>query len=367
MKFICERSEINAALSGVGKAIVSTTNLSVLEGVHIVAYADEIELTGYDLEMAIISRIKANIIERGEAVVSAKLLTDIVRKIDSDEIEFEINDDLAVTIKGGNAVFNITGLPAQDYPELPETNVENHMNILAQDLKEMVGMTIYAVAQNDQKPVHTGIKFFLDFNELTLVSVDGYRLAVAKKKLLNTEERSFVVPARTLNEVCQLLGNSDAEIEISTARRYAVFTMEKYTVLTRLLEGEFIDYKRSIPEGYKTRVLVNVDQLEDCIERALLLITDRFKSPLRIKMESGHISIVCKTSLGNSYDELNFDQEGDDIEIGFNARYLLDALKNSGSDEVWFELNGPTAPMKVLPKEGDSFLFLVLPVRIRTE
>ena len=367
MKFTCDRSELSSALSGVGKAIVSTTNLSVLEGVHIVAYSDEIELTGYDLEMAIVSRIKANVIEGGQAVVSSKLLTDMVRKITSETIDFEIDENLAVTVKGGNAVFNITGLPASDYPELPEANAENHMSISGQDLKEMVGQTIYAVAQTDQKPVHTGIKFFLNLNELTLVSVDGYRLAVANKQLINTDERSFVIPARTLNEVCQLIGNSDDEIEISTARRYAVFTMKGYTVLTRLLEGEFLDYKRSIPEGYKTKILVNVGQLEDCVERASLLITDRFKSPIRLKFESGTAYIVCKTSLGNSYDELALDQEGDDLEIGFNARYLLDALKNCNSDEVWFELNGPTSPMKILPKEGDACLFLVLPVRIRTE
>ncbi|MGI5888774.1 MAG: DNA polymerase III subunit beta, partial [Oscillospiraceae bacterium] len=282
------------------------------------------------------------------------------------EVEIECRDDLTVEVKGGKAVFNFTGMPPADYPDIPEAEAENSMSLSGQDLREMVGRTIYAAAQSDQRPVHTGIKFFLSLNQLTMVAVDGYRLAVANKKIINTDERSFVVPARTLNEVVQLIGTSDKEVQITTARRYGVFSMEGYTVLTRLLEGEFIDYKRSIPEGWKTRVLVNTAQLEDCVERASLLITDRFKSPIRLKIEDKKATVSCRTSLGNAFDELAVEQEGDDVEIGFNARYLLDALKNSGSDEVWFEMNGPTSPMKVLPKDGDAFLFLVLPVRIRT-
>ncbi|MEG1304125.1 MAG: DNA polymerase III subunit beta, partial [Oscillospiraceae bacterium] len=195
-----------------------------------------------------------------------------------------------------------------------------------------------------------------------------YRLAICKKEGLGlTEEKSFIVPAKTLIETSRLIADSDCEVQIATARRYAVFTFGAYTVVTRLLEGDFLDYKKSIPDGWRTRVKIDVRALFDAVERAALIVNERFKSPVKLFFDNNRAVITCATALGNSYDEIDCELEGDAVEISFNNKYLLDALRYSGCDEIYLEIGGSTAPMKVVPTEGTDFLFLVLPVRTKSD
>lgn len=367
MKIKCSRTDLFVAVSGVSRAVSSKTAIPSIEGILIRTFEDKIVLTGYDLEIGITTSVPAAVDSEGEIVINARLLLDIIRKSNDDVITIETNERSQVILICGIARFEFSGIPATDFPDLPSPDTETALSIAGNEIKEMIERTLFAVAQDNQKPVHTGTKFFIENDMLTLVSVDGYRLAVCRKSTESAEEKRFVIPAKTLLEVSRLIGDSEEEIYISTAKRYAVFSLKGYSVVTRLLEGDFLDYKRAIPEGYMTRVKIDVNLLFNSVERTSLIITDKFKSPVRLKFENNTVSVSCVTALGNAYDELNADINGNDVEIGFNNRYILDALRHCGVSEVILEINEPTSPMKIVPADGSDFLFLVLPVRIKTE
>ena len=367
MKIQCKRSELISAVSGVSRAVSSKSAIPSLEGILFKTEGEIVTLTGYDLEIGITTSVLAEVEQPGEVIINARLLFDMLRKLSDETVSIEADERYRVSLQCGITKFEFSGIAAADFPELPSPDTETALSISGIELKEMIERTLFAVAQDNQKPVHTGTKFFLDINMLTLVSVDGYRLAVCKKPIINTEERSFVVPAKTLSEVSRLIGDSEEEIYIGTAKRYAVFSLKGYTVITRLLEGDFLDFKRAIPEGCKTRVKISVGDLFDAVERASLIITDRFRSPVRLKFEDDTVIISCSTTLGSSYDEMLVENTGETVEIGFNNRYILDALRNCGAESVYLEINESTSPMKIVPIEGDEFLFLVLPVRIKAE
>jgi DNA polymerase-3 subunit beta len=367
MKINCDRGELLDSLLGVSRAVSAKSSIPAIEGILFKCTRYLVMLTAYDLEIGITTSIPAEVEEPGDIVINAKLLIEMVRKIESENVSIEVDSDLRVTITGNQARFTIMGIPPGDFPEIPSPEPENTLTVEGKALKNMIGKTIYAVSTSDQKPVHNGTKFVISDGELTLVSVDGYRLAICRNEGSRyAGENSFVVPAKTLNEVSKLVGDDEDEVSIGTARRYAVFRLPRYTIVTRLLEGDFLDYKKSIPAGYKTRARIYVNSLYDSVERASLIINDRFKSPIRMRFEENSVEVSCSTALGNAQDEFACELEGEAVEIGFNNRYILEALRYSGAEELYIELNGPISPIKIVPVSGDEFLFLVLPVRIKT-
>ncbi len=367
MKIVFNRQILLDALSGVSKAVSPKSTIPAVEGILFVAEQNSTILTGYNFEMVITTQIEADIEEAGSAVLNARLLGDFVRKVDSENIYIGVDERLSTTVKAGIREINFMAVAAADFPELPKPSTESSLTMNGPELREMIDKTLYAVSQDEQKPVHTGTKFILENNMLTLVSVDGYRLAVSTRSVINNQDVSFIVPARTLAEISRIISDEEKEIYINTARRYAVFYLAKYTVMTRLLEGDFLDYKRSIPDSYQTRVKVDVRSMITATELTSLIITDRLKSSVTLNVEADRIVLDCNTPLGKVHDEIPVKTEGEPVRIGFNNRYLLDALRNSGCDEVYFEINGANRPMKVVPCEGDEFLYLVLPVIIKVE
>ncbi len=368
MKIVCERTQLLEALGGVSKAVSTKSSIPAIEGILFKCADDKVTLTAYDLEIGITTTFLASECEPGEIVLNARLLTDMIRKMNSENVTIESDDEYKVSVKGGITKFNFIGIPASDFPDMPMPDTDNTLTIGGAELCDMINKTIYAVSTNDQKPVHTGTKFIIEKNSLTLVSVDGYRLAVAHSKGVSVlEDKSFIVPGKTLSEVSKLISEDDGEIVLGTARRSAVFQLGKYTVVTRLLEGDFLDYKKAVPDGYTTRVKIDVGELFSSIERTSLIISDKFKSPIKLNFDDSRVALNCSTALGNAYDELACKIEGESVEIGFNNKYMLDALRNCGVDEVYLEISGPSSPMKMRPLEGDDFLFLVLPVRIKNE
>ena len=367
MKIICERNELLNAITGVGRAVSSKSPVPAMEGILFHCEENSLKLTAYDLELGIITYTPAEIYDPGDIVINARLLGEILRKSEGDTVQIETEPNLMVRINSGLTKYSFMGLPASDFPELPVPDTDSTMTIPGQDLQDLISKTIYAVSVSDQKPVHTGSKFIFEDGTITVVSVDGHRLAVARKHGDNyREDRPFIIPAKTLQEVSRLIGDSEDNIRIGTARRYAVFNLVGYTVVTRLLEGDFLDYKKSVPVSYRTSAVVDTDELSSSVERASLIISDRFKSPIKMGFDDGVISISCTTSTSSVYDEISCELEGDPIDIGFSYRYVLDALKNSGAQKVIMRLNQPTMPMTIVPTEGDDFLYLVLPVRLRT-
>ncbi len=366
MKFTCNVKSISDAVQGVSRAVTASSAVPVLQGILLKADGFKLELTGYDLEMAITTSVEANVEQPGEIVLTAKLFGDMLRSLSSEEVTFESDDNMSTYIKGGITKYDLMGMNAADYPELPTPGADFVFDMDAAEIADMISMTIYAVSNDDKKPAHTGVLFDVEENEVTMVALDGFRSAITRHPVITNKEISIVVPSKAATEVSRLMGDCGELIRMDANKRYAVFSGGNYTVTTRLIEGEFINYKTVIPQGYKTKVAVDVATLEKSIERCSVIITERLKNPLRITF-GDDIEIRCQTPLGRVSDVVDAEIEGEKVEIGFNYRYLLDALRNCSCERVIIELSGPLSPVKVMPENGDEFLFLVLPVRFKND
>lgn len=368
MKFSCEKKLLADAVAGVSRAVTPSSAVPVLQGILLRADGFKLELTGYDLEMAITTALEVNVTEPGEIVLPAKLLGDMLRSLSGEEISVQSNNEtLSAHIKSGITEYDLMGMNAADFPDLPSPGADRAFEMDAAELAGMIEMTAYAVSTDDKKPAHTGELFAIEEKELTVVALDGFRLAIARHPIVSEQQINIVVPAKTAAEVARLMGGAGGLVKVDANRRYVVFSDGSYTIMSRLIEGDFLNYKTVVPEGHKTRALVEVGPFEKAIERCSVIITERLKNPLRVVFANNAIDIRCQTPLGKVADKLEAEIEGEEVEIGFNYRYLLDALRNSGCDRVVMELSGPLAPVKIMPAEGDDFLFLVLPVRFKND
>lgn len=367
MKFTVNKSDITEAVSNIQRAVSTKTSIPALEGILLSATETGLELCAYDLELGITTVIPAFVMEPGKAVLSAKLFSDIVRRTPAETVTVSVDEKNMATLESGYSRFSIIGIPAEEFPELPKLSDSIQISLPGALLKSMIRQTLFAIAESDAKPIHQGSLFSLENGILDVVSVDGYRLAVRREPVDFSEDLSFVVPGKTLSELLKLIKDSEEPVEISAGRRHILFKIDNYTVISSLLEGEFLNYKAAIPPESQTEVVLKTREAIDSVERVSLLITDRLKSPIRCLFDNNEVKLNCTTSMGRASDQLDVEMTGQSVEIGFNNRYLLEALRNTECDEVKVQLGGPLSPMKVVPKEGDSFLFLVLPVRLKSE
>lgn len=365
MKFICETQSLLDAVGAVGRAVAQKSAYPALEGILVRATGSSLFLAGYDMELGITTYIEAKVAEPGEMVLTARLFGDIVRRLPGDEVEISTDDKMNVYIRSGMSDFHIMGISSAEYPELPTVNDGTGFTVLQNVLRSMIRQTIFAVSQNDSRPVHKGILFELEGGMLRLVAVDGSRLALRSEQIKNTEDFKFVIPGKTLQEVMKLLGDEEKPVSLAVGRRHIVMEIGGFAVISRLLEGEFLSYQKAIPTDCSTTVRVKTRDLIEAVERASLIISDYVKSPLVCRFSEGEIHLSCNTTMGSSNDALSAQVQGEEEEIGFNSRFMLDALKNTECDEVRIELKGALSPMKILPPEGEDFLFLVLPVRLK--
>lgn len=368
MKFECEKALLSSAIEGVSRAITNRAAIPVLEGIYLKAEGFSLTLTGYDMEMGITTTIECNVLIPGETVLDAKLLGSMVSRMPGGDVRIELTDEGQARISCGVAEFEIPAMMPSDYPALPNPGAENTMTIKCAMMREMIEKTIYAVSQDEKKPAHTGELFVIEPGSLTIVALDGYRLAIIQRDVVCTRDIRIIIPAKTLQELLKIMGGPEDDVKIDANRRYVVFTTNGYTIMSRLIEGDFLNYESVIPKENKTRVVVDCRKFIDTIERASLIITERLKNPLRITFEEGKVTVRCQTTLGKVVDEFSPEKfEGDTVEIGFNNRYMLDAMRNSKCERMLMEINGPLSPVKLLPEEGKDFIYLVLPVRFKNE
>ena len=367
MKFTVNKSDITEAVSNIQRAVSTKTSIPALEGILLSATETGLELCAYDLELGITTVIPAFVMEPGKAVLSAKLFSDIVRRTPAETVTVSVDEKNMATLESGYSRFSIIGIPAEEFPELPKLSDSTQISLPGALLKSMIRQTLFAIAESDAKPIHQGSLFNMEKGVLDVFSVDGYRLAKRSEPIQFEEDLSFVVPGKTLSEILKLIKDSDDPVEISAGRRHILFKIDNYTVISSLLEGEFLNYKAAIPPDSQTEVVLKTREAIDSVERVSLLITDRLKSPVRCLFSDNELKLNCTTSMGRASDQLDVEMTGQSVEIGFNNRYLLEALRNTECDEVKVQLGGPLSPMKVVPKDGDSFLFLVLPVRLKSE
>ena len=365
MKFTVEKRLLNEAVTNLQRAVSSKTSIPALEGILIRSEENRLILTAYDLEIGMQTELPAIISAPGAIILTAKLFAEIVRRSPDEDITIDVRN--TATITSGVSCFTIIGMDSAEFPELPKITDADTIKMPQELLKSMIRQTLFAVADSTAKPIHQGSLFKIENGNLDVVSVDGYRLALRREAINYANNTEFVVPGKTLSEVLKLLKDSEGEVEICPSRRHILFRIDNYTVISALLEGEFLDYKSALPKDKKTEVTVSTRTMIESVERVSLLITDRLKSPVRCVIGEDTVKLFCTTTMGRATDQISAEISGDQLEIGFNNKYLLDALRAAETDEVRLQLGGPISPMLVLPKEGDAFSFLVLPVRLRSE
>ena len=369
MKFSCNTKKLNEACANVFKAVSQKVTIPTIEGILIECGTEILSLTGYDFEFGITTTIMATVTEPGSIVINAKILCDIVRKLAADTVTIETNGT-SVSITSGAAQYNITGIDANDYPELPSVSGGYPLFIEKGMFHKMVAQTLFAVAENENsKPVHTGLKFEMSLNQLRLIGVDGYRLAISTEAIsYEGEDFSFIVPKKTIREIIKLTGVDEAkDISISVGKRHIIFEIGDYSVISRLLDGDFLDYHAAVPKASATTVLINTREAISCIERAIPVVENNAKNPIRCLFDKDEMRVSTVSARGRVVDYTHANVSGDRVEIAYKTKYMLDALNAADTDEVRIELGGPVSPVKVLPVNNDNFLFLVLPMRLKSE
>lgn len=367
MKFTCDKNILSEGIQTVARAAATKSNLPAIEGILLVAENGTLTLTGYDFEMGIKTTFECDVEEEGDIVLSCNLFSNIVKKSTEDKITISCDEKLNCKIQSGITEFNIKGIESRDYPDFPSPSKENSIKIESELFCQMVDYVIYAVSLDEKRPAHTGVLIKLENRKLTMVALDGYRLAVCDREVDFEGDFSMIVPAKAMHEVRKIAADCENKITIYANRRYIIFNVGDYIVLSRLLEGEFIDYNKAIPQNNPIKATANVKDFINVIDRVSLLITERLKNPVKLNIKDNVILVKCTTELGAFYDEIPALTDGGDLEIGFNNKYLLDALKSSKKDELVFEFSGPLSPCVIRPKDSDDFTYLVLPVRFKND
>jgi DNA polymerase III, beta subunit len=370
MKFTCETKLLSKACQTVAMASATRAGVPALEGIKIDVKDGNATLCGYNLELGITTALGSNgECEDGSIVLDAKMLCNMAKKMPDFLTTIATDEKGIATVSSGESKFEVVGIPAGEFPELPKVDEKSSISITQPILKGMIQQTVYAVSDSDCRPVHTGAQFTISGGELTVVGLDGYRLAICKETVdYSGAPLDFVVPKNALSEISKLLSNSaDDMASISVGTRHAAFTIGDYTVFTRLLEGEFLDWRKAIPKECSTSLKVDTKSFKESVERVGIMISGRVNSPIISEFSSadGTITVSSNTAVGRASDSISAEISGADVKIGFNNKYLIDALSHAECDEVRLQLNGPLSPMVVSPDDGDSFLFLVLPVRMK--
>ena len=368
MRFTCEKNMLVTGLNITGRTVAQKSALSAIEGILCRAGVG-LSLTGYNMETAIIYEIEAEVTEAGECVIPAKLFGDIIRRLPEGPVTVVVDENYKVSIRAGYASFTISAEPAEDYPELPEVGGGRCVRMPQNELKDLINGTIFAVSSENQgRPIHTGIKFEVETGAVSAVAVDGFRLA---RRTYHTDEEtglvlSFVVPAQGLKEVEKILSDVEEEAAFTLGAKHILYQIGQATVICRLLEGEFLDWRKVVPTNCPVKLVANVYDLTSSIERVGLIVSEKYKSPVRCVFSNNVLLLKTNTTIGAAEDRCSIAGDGKDLEIGFNVRYLADALRAVPSEEVVLELTNGLSPIVLTPVEDkQDFAYMVLPVRIK--
>ena len=370
MKIVCEKDKILKAINSVTKAVASKTTMPILEGIFIQTNENQVKLTTYDLEIGIEYIIECDVKEQGATVVNAIMFSEIIRKLPDTDIKIEINDKNLLMIECEGSLYKLATMNPDEFPELPQINIENSIEIEQNSLKEMIRKTIFAVSTEENRPIFTGCLFQISNNKLNVVAVDGFRLAWKSKFLQNKiNDFTAVIPGRTLNEINKIISDSFDNIKIGVAKNQALFEMENCKVVTRLLDGEFLNYSSVIPENWETRIRVNRDILQNCFERVSLIssssIEKEKKYPVKVLVEIGKVTISCTNQTGDAKEEIYIESEGKNLEAGFNPKYFLDALRAIDDEEVFVDFGTSISPCVIRPVEEGDYTYMILPIRLK--
>jgi DNA polymerase-3 subunit beta len=367
MKLICSKANLLNGVQTVSKAVPNKTTMSILECILVDATKGIITLTANDMELGIETIIEGEIIEKGIIALDAKIFLDIVRNLPDSDITIETDITCKTTITCEKSKFNIIGKSGDDFSYLPSVERENSIVMSQFTLKEVVRQTIFSISDNDNNKLMTGELFDIDGDTLKVVSLDGHRISIRKILLKNNYNPvKVVVPGKTLNEVSKILpGDADSDVTISFTSNHIVFEFDNTTVVSRLIEGEYFKIDQMLSSDYETKVKINKKEFINCINRATLLVKEGDKKPIIINITDGSMELKINSILGSMNEEIDIEKNGKDLMIGFNPKFLIDALRVIDDEEVELYMVNPKAPC-FIKDAAESYIYLILPVNFTT-
>ena len=353
MKFICYKDKIIKALNSVVKGVASKTTKPILEGI--------LEYT-----------MECDVKEQGSTVVNAMMFTEIIRKLPDSEINININENNLLTIECEGALYKLATMNPDEFPELPKIEIENSIELEQSALKNMIKKTIFAVSTEENRPIFTGCLFEIKNNKLNIVAIDGFRLALRTINLpVQVNDFKAVIPAKSLNEVNKILEDSFEPVKIGISKNQAVFEMENCKIVTRILDGEFLNYASVIPENWQTRIRVEKNSLQNSFERISLISSSSMekekKYPVKVTIDIGKLTILCTNQTGDAKEEVFISTEGKNLEVGFNPKYFLDSLKAIDEEEIFVEFGTNVSPCLIKSVENNDYVYMILPIRLKGE
>ena len=367
MKFKCNQQELAKALGTVSKAVSSRTTIPVLKGILLNVKDDKVILTSSNLDMSIRREIDAIVEEEGSAVAAAKLFGEIIRKLPNETVFIESNDSDILSISTSSSSFQVLTLPVDEFPETGKREENDYYMVMDKELfRNMVRKTAFAASIDESKGVLTGILTEMKQDRITMVALDGFRLALSNESMRNEEDRRFIVSAKIMNEISRIIAEDDQEedMKIYLGEKRAIIYTGRTEIALRIMEGDFIDYRRIIPTESATKLIVNRELFAGSIERASLLAKEGKNNLVKITVKDDMMTITSRSEEGNVREELIIDKTGNDIEIGFNSKYVMDVIKEIEDETLTLHMNSSVTPCVVRPAEGDSYEYLILPVRI---
>lgn len=367
MRFTCEKNMLLQGLNIASRTVAMKSTLSVIEGILCKAGVG-LTLTGYNMETAITYDIDAEVVEPGSCILPARLFGDIIRRVPEGSVTVVVDENYKVSIRAGYASFTISAENAEDYPELPDVNDGRAVKIPQNRLKELISGTIFAVAENQARPIHNGVRFEVTNDSVTAVAVDGFRLA---RRTYHPEtplgrEMGYVVHSQSLKELEKILADTEEEVSFVLGTKHILYQVGRATLVCRLLEGDFLDWRKVVPTGSPIKLVANVAELSSSVERVGLIVSEKYKSPVRCVFSNQELLMRTNTTIGAAEDKCSFAGDGKELEIGFNVKYMIDALRAVPSEEVTLELTNGLSPIVMTPVDDkQDFSYMVLPVRIK--
>ena len=364
MLFRCDGLDLSEAVNKVLKAVSSKTISPILEGIKISAYGDSVVLSGTDLELSITKTIKAEVIDEGQTVVPGKLFGEYLRKLTNEQISLELNERNQLRISYSDSEGFIQCMDVLEFPELKNVDRVEYFEINRNDLKNLINNVIFAVAVDDSRPILKGVLFEISDNNVRAVALDGFRMAMANKKLISTTSNfSFIVPARSLSEISRMLDNDDT-VKVYVHSNNLMVDMNDTIITTRLLEGQFINYRQILNSNFNTTVSIKKSQLEDAIDRASLLSKGDKNSRVKFDITENSLVLTSDSEIGNVKENITVSMKGADITIAFNSKYFSDCLRATEDEYIKINFSNSISHCIVTPSENEDYLFLILPVRM---
>ncbi|MFU0824540.1 DNA polymerase III subunit beta [Clostridium sp.] len=364
MKFTCSKNKLQEAISISQKAVTGKSPMPILQSLYISAKENTLTLIGSDIDLSIETKIEADVEEEGTTAVDSKIFGEIIRKLPNSSVNISTIENNSIEIICEKSKFDLVHMDPEEFPSLPKINENIIFSIPQKTLKSMIKGTIFATAQDETRPILTGILFEVKDKKLNLVALDGYRLALRGNNIDNENTISAVIPGKTFNEVSKILGEDDENVNITFTPNHILFNLGQTKIISRLLEGEFIKYNSIIPEDYKLKVTAKRVELLNCIERASLMGKEGNTNLVKFDIKDDTLIITSNSQLGKVREELNIILQGEELEIAFNSKYLIDVLKILEDEELVMEFDSSVSPCVIKSKENNGYTYLVLPVRL---